>query len=125
MADTQNSSNIFQAGGKISDWIFRRVRYHRSRFEAIREQEISKMYTLEQDEDTGKWYEVQSYPDYDYCQEAWYDFLEWMGKEMDPFYRITRRNSLIKEELVAKVFHPSRVERWLEAGEDVFEMMVM
>ena len=33
--------------------------------------------------------------------------------------RAKERSALIKEELVAKAWHPSRVEKWLEAGMDI------
>ena len=33
--------------------------------------------------------------------------------------RAKARSAIIKEELVAKAWHPSRVERWLEAGIDI------
>ena len=33
--------------------------------------------------------------------------------------RAKERSALIKEELVAKAWHPSRVEKWLEAGLDI------
>ena len=33
--------------------------------------------------------------------------------------RAKERIEIIKEELIAKAWHPSRVERWLEAGMDI------
>lgn len=40
-------------------------------------------------------------------------FWEWVSSPKD---RQTRRTKIFKEELIAKAFHPSRVERWVEAG---------
>ena len=50
---------------------------------------------------------------------------KWL-KELSPQLsqkRTFSRTLLIKEELVAAAFRPERVERWLEAGEGVLEMM--
>ncbi len=40
------------------------------------------------------------------------------------FHRTKHRLSLIKEELMASTWHPNRVSAWLEAGEDVLDMMM-
>jgi len=53
--------------------------------------------------------------------------MVWIG--MNTFKNISKyricyiceenKKNLIKEELVAKAWHPSRVEKWLEAGMDI------
>ena len=40
------------------------------------------------------------------------------------YYKLMKaRMDLLKEELVAKAFHPRRVEKWVEYGDAVFDMM--
>ena len=130
MANARSSSDIVQTIGgdsrsRIANWLYRRIYYHRTRFEFLHEYNASKLYTLEQDESDGTWHTVQdsNYPDYDYEKEAWYDFLEWMSKYPTPYERTYNRTQILKEELIAAVYHPSRVEKWLELGDDVLEMM--
>ena len=38
------------------------------------------------------------------------------NNEIDGYYRTLVRTTLIKEELLSKVFEPSRVEKWLDIG---------
>ena len=113
---------------RIADWMYRRIRYHRNRFEAEHERyAILASEEWVQDEIDGTWHKIydgSGYPSYDYITESWYDFLEWLNVCMlAPYDRSYKRTQMIKEELIAAVYHPSRVEKWLEAGEHVLEMM--
>ena len=49
---------------------------------------------------------------------SWYmaRYIVWLKEEYEPKMRAKERTEAVKEELVAKVWHPSRVERWLEQG---------
>lgn len=42
----------------------------------------------------------------------------------DPFFTHRARFALFHEELMQKAWHPIRVARWLEAGEEVLDMMM-
>lgn len=49
---------------------------------------------------------------------SWYmaRYIVWLKEEYEPKIRAKERSETVKEELVAKAWHPSRVERWLEQG---------
>lgn len=114
-----------QASRKIAGWLFRRIAYHRTRFEFVHEHQASKLYTLEQDETDGTWHQFQAsgYPDYDYEKEAWYDFLDWMSKYPTSYERTYNRTQILKEDLMAAAWHPKRVMKWLEQGEEILDML--
>ena len=73
-------------------------------------------------------------PDYDGM-----DNLRWVGprntrehlrawavhdKRADPRYMYKKRFAMFHEELMMVTWHPSRVAKWLEMGEDVLDMMM-
>lgn len=112
------------AARKIAKWVSNRIWFHRSRFELEEIRKQSSQWTSEFDEDTGRWEPVPAEVDYEFAEyKAWNDFLTWMWNS-GRVGRTVARTSQIKEELIANVFHPSRVEKWLEMGEDVLDMMM-
>jgi hypothetical protein len=46
------------------------------------------------------------------------------AKRLDPFYWHKKQFDRYHEELMAVAWHPSRVAKWLEQGEDVLDMMM-
>lgn len=136
MANAGSSSDIVQAIGgdsrrhlqasrKIARWLSHRVWYHRTRLEWVHEYEASKLYTLEQDEYDGTWHRVNYEIDYDYQTEAWFQFLDFIASYPYSYAKMSEhRVRVFKEELMATAWHPNRVEKWLEQGEEVLDMMM-